>query len=240
VSHYQGVIMKQLPWLVLLSFVLVGCSGSKSAQTVSEETPQIELSDADEFIENPNETPAAGDALAEQPAEGAELTEEPQVAVMDDPSVETADPMGAADASSEPVVASEPSSSMSGTQKTYTVQKNETLMLIAFKLYGDYDKWKELATDNRESLKGNTALREGMQLTYNAPAEEFVWNPQGLPYLIRTGDTLGGISGNVYGTRQKWKMIWDNNRPLIKDPNRIFAGFTIYYLENGREVATEL
>jgi nucleoid-associated protein YgaU len=127
-----------------------------------------------------------------------------------------------------------------GTLKTYNVQKNETLMLIAFKLYGDYERWKELANQNRDSLKGNTNIREGMTLKYMAPAEEFVWNPQGLPYLIRTGDTLGGISKTVYTTTKKWKLIWENNRPLIKDPNKIFAGFTIHYLENGREVANEI
>ena len=79
-----------------------------------------------------------------------------------------------------------------------------------------------------------------MNLKYIAPAEEFVWNPEGLPYLIRTGDTLGIISTSVYQTSRKWKMIWENNRPLIKDPNKIFAGFTLYYLENGRDVAAEM
>ena len=127
-----------------------------------------------------------------------------------------------------------------GSTKQYTVQKNETLMLIAFKLYGNYERWKEVADQNRDALSGTTNIKEGMVLNYIAPAEEFVWNPQGLPYLIRTGDTLGGISKQVYTTVNKWKLIWDNNRPLIKDPNKIYAGFTLYYLENGREVANEI
>jgi nucleoid-associated protein YgaU len=76
-----------------------------------------------------------------------------------------------------------------------------------------------------------------MTLSYTAPAEEFVWAPTGSPYLIRTGDTLGKISKNVYQTMTKWKMLWENNRPMIKDPNKIFAGFTIYYVD-GREVAS--
>lgn len=218
--------MKLIPWLVVLSMSLVGCSGSKSAQPVSQETPQIELSDADEFIENPNEEPVVTE-------EAVAPTEEPVVA--DSPVIEENAPeVTEMDA---PVVVD---NSSAGSEKTYQVQKNETLMMIAFKLYGDYGKWKELANYNRDALKGSTVVNAGMNLKYMAPAEEFVWNPEGLPYLIRTGDTLGVISNSVYQTPKKWKLIWDNNRPLIKDPNKIFAGFTLYYLESGRDVAAEI
>jgi nucleoid-associated protein YgaU len=224
--HYQGVKMKQIPWLVILSVCLVGCSGSKSAQKVSQETPQIELSDADEFIENPNEEPVA-------------MATEEAIVPSDEPAF--------ADNENSPEIMDAPAESpvmvetfAATSDKTYQVQKNETLMMIAFKLYGDYGKWKELASYNRAALKGSTVVTTGVNLKYMAPAEEFVWNPEGLPYLIKTGDNLGKISTNVYQTPKKWKMIWDNNRPLIKDPNKIFAGFTLYYLESGRDVASEI
>jgi nucleoid-associated protein YgaU len=221
--------MKLIPWLVILSMGLVGCSGSKSAQPVSQETPQVELSDADEFIENPNEEPAAAD-VATLVAEEAVVAESP---LADENSPEISN----ISQTDSPVVID---NSTGGSEKTYQVQKNETLMMISFKLYGDYSKWKELANYNRDTLKGSTVMKTGMNLKYMAPAEEFVWNPQGLPYLIRTGDTLGLISNSVYQTPKKWKVIWDNNRPLIKDANKIYAGFTLYYLESGRDVAAEL
>lgn len=227
--------MKLTPWLVLISLITVSCSGSKSAQKVNEETPQIELSDADEFIENPSDEQPAADAAPEATTD-ALAADEP--AATEEPVVTDAEPMVTEEttaAPTAPVVTNEP-----GTMKQYTVQKNETLMMIAFKLYGDYGKWKELASQNREALKGSTTTRTGMTLNYLAPAEEFIWNPQGNPYLIKTGDTLGLISKEVYATVKKWKLIWENNRPLIKDPNKIYAGFTIYTLENGREVANEI
>lgn len=230
--------MKATPVLLLLSLMLVSCSGSKSANKVSEETPQVELSDADEFIDNAEE-PAV--AASEEPAAVqevlAEVDEEPMTEnneVMEEPVIEETVALAEA-----PVVTSKRSAS-AGTKMEYKVLKNETLMLIAFKIYGDYDKWKELASQNRDKLKGATSLKPGTVLSYTSPAQEFVWNPQGLPYLIRTGDTLGVISKSVYQTPKKWKMLWENNRPLIKDPNRIFAGFTLYYLENGRQVASEI
>jgi nucleoid-associated protein YgaU len=221
--------MKLTPWLVVLCMSLVACSGSKSAQKVDEEVPQIELSDADEFIENPIEEPVLTESYEEPIISDAPIV--PEAPVVEETAVIIAPEETA------PVVSTVVEA---GTQKQYTVQKNETLMLIAFKLYGDYEKWKELANYNGDKLNGTTHVKEGMVLNYPAPAEEFVWNPEGLPYLIRTGDTLGIISNNVYQTSKKWKLLWHNNRPLIKDPNKIFAGFTIYYPESGREVASEI
>lgn len=214
--------------LCILAFSLTACSGSKRAKSVSEETPQIELSDAtgepaDEFVENP--TPALeGDALAAEPSD-ANL--ESELSSADD----AAPVISSEEAPSE--AAPVASTSLSGNHGEYVVQKNETMMMIAFKLYGDYGKWRNLTARNAKLLKGGN-VRAGMKLQYDMPSEEFNWNPQGNPHLIRTGDTLSKISGQVYGSQKKWKSIWDNNRPLIKNPNRIFAGFTIYWLELGK------
>lgn len=115
---------------------------------------------------------------------------------------------------------------------TYTVQKGETLMQIAFKLYGDLSKWKSLKELNQSNLSGGT-LKRGSKIKYYVPETPFAWNPQGTPYLIKSGETLGTISNTVYQTPKKWKKIWENNRPLIKNPDRIYAGFTLYYLNDG-------
>jgi nucleoid-associated protein YgaU len=226
--------MKFTPWLVLLSLIIVSCSGPKSSQKVSEETPQIELSDADEFSENSSEEQPAADAAPETTSADALAAESAVTEATADAPVISEDQM-VTEASTTPAITNE-----SSDLKSYKVQKNETLMMIAFKLYGDYRKWKELASQNRDVLKGSTTTRVGMTLNYLAPSKEFIWNPQGNPYLIKTGDTLGIISKEIYATVKKWKQIWENNRPLIKDPNKIYAGFTIYTLENGREVANEI
>jgi len=120
---------------------------------------------------------------------------------------------------------------VAGDLGTYKVEKGETLMMIAFKIYGDYGKWRELAKLNPQA---KNAVSSGMALQFMAPAEKFVWNPAGEPYLIKKGDTLGIIAGEKYGTPAKWKKIWDNNKPLIKNPNLIFAGFTLYYIPDNK------
>ncbi len=54
-----------------------------------------------------------------------------------------------------------------------------------------------------------------------------------IPYLIKRNETLQVISQNLYDTTRKWMDIYQHNKPLIKDPDKIYAGFTIYYLEDG-------
>lgn len=116
--------------------------------------------------------------------------------------------------------------------KFYKVKKGETLMQIAFKLYGDISRWQELKKLNQEKVSRNTTLATNLTLKYEAPDVEFVWNPSGEPYVIGTGETLGIISNNVYQTPKRWKSLWENNKPLIKNPNVIFAGFTLYYIKD--------
>ncbi len=132
----------------------------------------------------------------------------------------------------EPVPTSMPTSY--GAMETYKVQKGDTMMMIAFKIYGDYRKWKDIKEWNKDVKK----VGEGVELKYMVPDQKFGWMPSGLPYLIKTADTLGTISKEKYGTTRKWKSIYENNRPLIRNPNLIFAGFTIYY-QPARSLASE-
>jgi nucleoid-associated protein YgaU len=128
--------------------------------------------------------------------------------------------------------------SVNSSSGEYVVESGDTLMLIAFKVYGDYSKWKAIAGMNPGVSSGK--LTRGQVLKFSPPAEKFVWNPKGEAYLIKGGDTLGTISNEKYGTSSKWKILFENNRPMIKDPNLIFAGFTLYYQADGREVASSL
>ena len=123
-----------------------------------------------------------------------------------------------------------------GDEEIYHVQKGDTLMMVAFKIYGDYTKWHELKKWNIDKIKGKISI--GMNLKYFVPDQEFGWKPSGLPYMVKTGDTLGLISKDKYGTPEKWKLLYENNKPLIRDPNLIFAGFTLYYVPT-RDVASK-
>ncbi|EQC45346.1 LysM peptidoglycan-binding domain-containing protein [Bacteriovorax sp. Seq25_V] len=114
----------------------------------------------------------------------------------------------------------------------YVVQKGDTLMILAFRLYRDVMMWKDIAGWNSENLNGGTKIYPGDKLKVKVvDFEGNIWQPQGNPYLIQDGDSLMRVSQNVYdGTTRYWRDIWENNTYLIKDPNIIYAGFTLYYL----------
>lgn len=192
---------------LLLMLALASCSGGKSTKDSGVDEAGIELADSSEFNDTDSINPNTNSNT-----DGDVIAD--NVAPSDLNTTVT-----------------------SNEQSTYTVQKNETLMMVAFKIYGDYSKWKEIAELN--GISGQS-ISEGQNLSYKAPLEQFTWEPEGTPYLIKEKDTLGTISNETYGTTKHWKSIWDNNRPLIKDPNKIFVGFTIFTpVIEGRDVANQ-
>lgn len=238
--------MKKLSLLVTITFLLNACSFSNSSKeeitsrpsdelefvvdTLEETTPADIVVEEQKIVEaqSPEENP--GSMPESTPEQFAEVKpEEPQFedfkseAVIPEIAVATAP----APAQNESAL---------GAEAQYHVQKGDTLMMIAFKIYGDYRKWKDLKIWNKGQLPAK--MGPGVVLKYYAPEQTFGWQPSGLPYLVKTGDTLGLVSMEKYGTPKKWKSIYENNRPLIRNPNLIFAGFTIYYMP-ARNVASE-
>ena len=41
---------------------------------------------------------------------------------------------------------------------------------------------------------------------------------------VESGDTLSAISKRVYGDANQYQKIFEANRPLLKDPNKIYPG----------------
>ena len=71
---------------------------------------------------------------------------------------------------------------------TYEViGKHETLMLVAYKIYGDYSLWRSIADLNPGVLRGSYDLHPGMLLKYYVPQEGYSFIPEGNPFLVRKG-----------------------------------------------------
>ncbi len=243
--------MKNVSLVFVICLFLNACSFSSSSKEVVTSRPSDELEFAVDTIE-----PSAADIKVEEqkitelkmpdevsplenPAEKIEVKpEEKQILVSslegkEEPMVVPEEPKFQ-DYQKAPIIVKEESHQLKlGAEATYQMQKEDTLMMVAFKIYGDYRKWKDLKAWNPHKKFGAGAV-----LKYYKPEKTFSWQPSGMPYMVKTGDTLGLISVDKYGTSKKWKSIYENNRPLILDPNLIFAGFILYYIPV-RDVASE-
>ncbi len=206
-------------YVLMLLAMLSGCSNN-DVKNEEDASYDVEVSDSsDSDIDDDLDFVTDEKSVEEVAAADESVTSEEPAAIVNEAVEETV-----AQSSSEVL---ENDSLMSATLD-YVAQENDTLMFVAFKIYGDYDKWKELKALNPD-LK-LSKIKKGDVIKYKEPTEKFVWAPKGNPYLIKQGDTLGLISLDVYKKEQRWKEIWDNNREMIKNPNLIFAGFVLHYI----------
>lgn len=61
-------------------------------------------------------------------------------------------------------------------------------------------------------------------LTYPAAAADEVSEEKIEFYEIKSGDTLSGIAKNFYGDFNKYPQIFEANRDVIEDPDKIYPG----------------
>jgi nucleoid-associated protein YgaU len=222
----------------LLALGLVWVFGAcSSSQTKEGEKNEASAAVADagtdaipqDSIENP--PPPLADGATPTPTPTPDLTPSPSPSVSPTPS-ETP-PSEVSDLSTPPASSSaEPqgSSSPGGAVEAYAIQSGDTLMKIAFETYGDVYKWREIYEANRDKISNPNQLVIGAALKIEKPANSPSVEKNGERYLIKKGDTLGKIAAAVYGDPSKWRKIWKNNKQLIRNPNKIFAGFYLYYV----------
>lgn len=51
-----------------------------------------------------------------------------------------------------------------------------------------------------------------------------VSEPEGRFYTVQSGDTLGKIAKEQYGDASKYPAIFEANRPMLSDPDKIYPG----------------
>ncbi len=56
------------------------------------------------------------------------------------------------------------------------------------------------------------------QMTVAAPA------PEAVLYTVKSGDTLSKIAKEQYGNAGKYMVIFEANKPMLKDPDKIYPG----------------
>lgn len=199
------------------------------ATATSSEMPvvlPVEIADNIQAIARGENPPASGWEKAPLPGEDAALlTEESSIETANAHSVEVKTKNGHRYPASElgPRVFK-----TVGNNREYKTKRGDTLMKIAFEAFGNVYRWREIYDSNKPKIKDFNAVPVGTILVING-VEYVKIERNGSPYLIRRADTLTKISTDLYGKPRHWKSLWKNNSQLIQDPNKIYAGFTLYY-----------
>jgi LysM repeat protein len=213
--------MKKLSWKtstlifgLMLTLGLNACSSSKTKEADETEVIVPALDAGTDAVPQPE---------IEPPAEAEQALDTP-------PAIEAPAEPEATPPIPDPAPFQASAADVGSHSEDYTVQAGDTLMKIAFEVYGDIYKWKAIYEANKDKISNPNAIPNGVVLKVEKPATPVAIDRNGEKYLIKKGDTLGKISDTLYGTPSKWKQIWEHNKQLIQDPNRIFAGFYLYYL----------
>ena len=68
-------------------------------------------------------------------------------------------------------------------------------------------------------------VKSGSSSTAPPPKPAAAPAPQ--TYTVAKGDNLSKIAKRFYGNANEWKRIFEANRDILKDPDKIFPGQTL-------------
>jgi nucleoid-associated protein YgaU len=167
------------------------------------------------------------DIIAGQNADSAPMAEAAPVADTGEVPAESA-PVAAM----PPAVAAGPALPEQGSKMPYIVRVGETLSSIATTIYGNTEKWTEMA--ELSSIKNSNMVRPGDVVYYQLAPETLAFatayeGATRTEVTIQAGDTLAAIAERVYGNSGDWKYVWRQNAN-IENPDRLEVGMTVSYL----------
>lgn len=113
----------------------------------------------------------------------------------------------------------------------YTVQRGDSLWKIAIKFYGQGRSWRRIYEDNAAVIRNPGRLYAGQRLVIRLTETIAANNVseyssstgvlEGTIYKVQRGDSLWTIARRVYGSGRLWNIIYEANRDIIADPDRI-------------------
>ena len=84
---------------------------------------------------------------------------------------------------------------------------------------------KEKAALLAGNVKGVTAVEDdGLKVAGQPAAPTATATPKTTYYTIESGDSLSKIAKRFYGDAQKYPVLFEANREVIKDPDKIYPG----------------
>jgi len=121
-------------------------------------------------------------------------------------------------------------SKMAGQVGIYqTAKDGETPRMIAFKVYTDPLKARDLISLNPELHHEEQLLKEGTLIFYVIPEFAKIFRKDGIPYNVVKNDWITKISKSIFNDMSKWIKIWRNNDVFTRNPHLIKVGDLLYW-----------
>ena len=114
----------------------------------------------------------------------------------------------------------------------YTCRAGDEWVALAERFYGDAGLAVLLrgANEGLETMAGQRILVPVYDLVAEGADREPA-EPRRVPefrlYTVRDGDSLSSISTEFFGTGARWMAIYDANRDVLEDPDRLTVGASI-------------
>ena len=78
------------------------------------------------------------------------------------------------------------------------------------------------STGGSVPLAGSAPAGGSQTVAHKSADESTGWTSK--TYTVQKGDTLSGIAKKMYGEANKYPQIFEANKPMLKDPDKIYPG----------------
>lgn len=200
----------------------------ESSESLSTELDKLSNPEGPETQEPPQ--------LASDSEEVVSEVEEAETEDMADNTMLANDSMDNSETETSPVLAygNQTDSSESGDFGEYVIEPGDTLGSISAKLYGTSGRWQQLAEDNSIDQPERIFPGDIVKYRLNKRAEEYKTAFESVTHdtvTVMKGDTLSSLANRLLGSSSYWKHMWKMNEQLIPNPNLIYSGQTLHYVD---------
>ena len=126
-----------------------------------------------------------------------------------------------------PAASNEPSAQEIANLLIQRIQQNAHIDNLSVNYDGNTDKVTINGSAANQAEREKAILAAG-NVQYVAQVEDNITvatqEPESRMYTVKSGDTLSKISKEVYGDTNQYNKIFEANKPLLSDPNKIYPG----------------
>lgn len=126
-----------------------------------------------------------------------------------------------------PTTPAEPSAQEIANLLLARIQANAKIDALKVQYNGDTDTVEVSGTAQNQAEREKAILAAGNVqhvATVVDSIDVVAPEPESRMYTVKSGDTLSKIAKEMYGNSNDYNKIFEANRPLLSDPNKIYVG----------------